>query len=94
MLYHHLPDRQAQLRHRGGDLRPHPGHPPLDPIEYPHRGVPLPVEKRDRLREDSHLVCNSLCFLETRYLGEKLTRLTEEEISAVEKILREVFDIG
>ena len=51
------------------------------------------IEKRDRLREDSYLVCNSLCFLEIRYLGEKLTQLTEEEIAAVEKILREVFDM-
>jgi mRNA-degrading endonuclease toxin of MazEF toxin-antitoxin module len=52
------------------------------------------IPKRDHLEQDSYIVCNSICFLETKYLCEKLTSLTPSEIVEIEKILIDLFDIS
>ncbi len=48
---------------------------------------------RDDLKQDSFLVCNSVCFLHKKYFKQKLSALEENEISEVENILKNVFDM-
>ena len=51
------------------------------------------IPKREHLQQDSYIVCNSICFLDTKYLTQRLTTLTPAEIVEIEKILVELFDI-
>jgi len=51
------------------------------------------IRKRENLKHDSYAVCNSICFLDVKYLDEKLATLTEDEIRSIETILLDIFDI-
>ncbi len=51
------------------------------------------LPKRDGLHQDCYAVCNSLCFLDCKYLTTKLSALTESEIKEIENILLNLFDI-
>ncbi len=53
----------------------------------------LHLKARDDLKQDSFLVCNSVCFLHKKYFKQKLSALEENEISEVENILKNVFDM-
>ncbi len=52
----------------------------------------LKIKARDDLRQDSFMVCNSMCFLHKKYFKQKLSALTEDELKNVEDILKNVFD--
>ena len=52
------------------------------------------ITKRDNLKQDSFAVVNSICFLDKKFLKEKVATLTDKEIIEIENILRDVFDIG
>jgi mRNA-degrading endonuclease toxin of MazEF toxin-antitoxin module len=53
----------------------------------------LQILKRENLKQNSYAVCNSICFLDIKHLKQKLTTLTEKELSSIEKILINTFDI-
>jgi len=53
----------------------------------------LPLGAREDLKEDSLIVCSSICFLHKRYLQQKLASLTLKEIEAVEVIIKDVLDM-
>ncbi len=52
------------------------------------------ITKRDMLEEDSFVVCNALCFLDTKYLLRKIASLDDEEIEDIASILLDVLDIS
>jgi len=52
----------------------------------------LPIKARDSLKQDSFVVCNSICFLHKKYFKQKLTILNEDEVINIENILKNVFD--
>ncbi len=52
------------------------------------------ISKRDRLQKDSYAVVNSICFLHQKFLIEKIAALEKEEILEIEKIIKEVFELG
>ena len=52
------------------------------------------IKKRENLKQDSFAVVNSICFLDKKYLKEKLASLDDEEIKNIENIIRIVFDLG
>jgi hypothetical protein len=39
-------------------------------------------------------VVNSICFLDKKYLKEKLASLNDEEIKSIEEIITIIFDLG
>ena len=49
------------------------------------------IKARENLKNDSYLVCNSICFLDKKYLKEKVASLSDEEILSVEAVLQELF---
>ena len=51
------------------------------------------IKKRDKLKNDSFAVVNSICFLEKSYLKEKLGSLQDDEVAEIEKVIKMVFDI-
>ncbi len=51
------------------------------------------IKKRDNLKEDCFAVVNSICFLDKKYLKEKLTTLDNEEIKKIEERIKTVFDL-
>ncbi len=53
----------------------------------------LPIRAREDLKEDSFIVCSSICFLHKRYIQQKLATLTPKEIKAVEVIIKDVLDM-
>ena len=50
------------------------------------------IKPRERLKLESFLVCNSICFLDKKYFSEKLGSISDEEILEVENILKNLFD--
>ena len=52
------------------------------------------IKKRENLKQDSFAVVNSICFLDKKYLKEKLASLNDEEIKSIEEIITIVFDLG
>ena len=52
------------------------------------------ISKRDNLKEDSFAVVNSMCFLNKKYMKEKLASLKDEEIIQIEETIKMVFDLG
>jgi mRNA-degrading endonuclease toxin of MazEF toxin-antitoxin module len=54
----------------------------------------LKIKSRDKLIQDSFIVCNSICFLEKKYFKEKLSALTDDEIKEVEHIIKNVLDMS
>jgi mRNA-degrading endonuclease toxin of MazEF toxin-antitoxin module len=53
----------------------------------------LKILKREKLENDSYVVCNSICFLHQKYIKVKLATLTDKEISNIENMLKDVFDL-
>lgn len=49
---------------------------------------------KDDLKQDSYLVCNSICFLHKKYFKQKLSSLSPDEIKSVGTIVKNVFDIN
>ena len=49
---------------------------------------------RDKLKQDSFAVVNSICFLHKKYLIEKLSILTDDELKKIQKCVLDVFDIN
>ena len=54
----------------------------------------MKITSRDNLKEDCFVVCNSICFLHKKYFKEKLASLDIQEVSQVEEILTNVFDMA
>ncbi|WP_292660095.1 type II toxin-antitoxin system PemK/MazF family toxin [Nitratifractor sp.] len=52
------------------------------------------ISSRERLKEESYAVCNSLCFLPRAALKEKIATLTPQECVEVEQILKNLFEIS
>ena len=52
------------------------------------------IEARDALNRASYAVVNSLCFLHKDSLYQKLTHITEEEDTEIQRALVNVFDMG
>jgi len=53
----------------------------------------LKINPRDFLQKTSFLVCNSICFIDKKYLKNKIATLNEAEILKVESILKNLFDM-
>jgi mRNA-degrading endonuclease toxin of MazEF toxin-antitoxin module len=53
----------------------------------------LKISARENLKQDSYLVCNSICFLHVKFLEEKIASLYQTELQNVEKILKELFEL-
>jgi len=53
----------------------------------------LKIEARDNLKIDSFAVINSICFLDKKYISQKIASLSNDEILEIEKIIIELFDI-
>ncbi len=54
----------------------------------------LKIKARGDLKQDSFIVCNSICFLHKKYFKQKLSSLSEDELKSVENILKNVFDLA
>jgi len=52
------------------------------------------IPARDDLHTDSYAVVNSICFLDTQFIKQKLSNLSDEELGRVEEAVRLVFDLG
>ena len=52
------------------------------------------IDARDSMISDSFVVCNSICFLHKKYIKEKIARLSQDEISNIENIIKNVFDMS
>jgi len=52
------------------------------------------ITKREKLKDDSFAVVNSICFLHKKFFKEKLSKLTDDEIKDIESILKDVFDMS
>lgn len=50
------------------------------------------ISKREGLQKDSFAVCNSICFLSTRYIGPKIATLSDEELVKIKEVIKEVLD--
>jgi len=53
----------------------------------------LQIKARDGLKEDSFIVCNSICFLHKKYFKQRLSTVCKDELKSVENILKNVFDL-
>ena len=49
--------------------------------------------KKDKLNNDSFVVCNGVCFIHKKYIKEKISKLTSSEIANIENIIKNVFDM-
>ena len=45
------------------------------------------------MQTDSYAVVNSICFLDTKFIKQKLSSLSDEELGRVEDAVRSVFDL-
>ena len=53
----------------------------------------LKIKPREKLDKESFIVCNSICFIDKKFIKEKLASLTNSEINNIENILKNLFDM-
>lgn len=53
----------------------------------------LKIKPREKLDKESFIVCNSICFIDKKFIKEKLANLTTREIDNIENILKNLFDM-
>ena len=51
------------------------------------------IGAKELLKQDCYAVVNSICFLDKKFLKQKLATVSNEELKQIEKVLRDLFEI-
>ena len=51
------------------------------------------ISAKDDLKTDSYAVVNSICFLNKKFIKQKLSTISKSELKEIEKVVGDVFDI-
>ena len=51
------------------------------------------IKPKGLLKQDCYAVVNSICFLDKKFLKQKLATISNDELKQIENVLRNVFEI-